>query len=123
MGRKIGRAVWYKRSNVGVLHSAFVRMEHTGITAHQGMSILARHASPPRALRHLGVIRNDFQRQVWTELLARHRPDEETRMRIKLARWRFDGIPHVCAERALRQLSALRTLVPPQATVAVLSTM
>ena len=60
MCKRIVWADWYKRSHVGVLHSAVLLMEQTGITAHEITSILARHASPPWALRHLDIIRKGF---------------------------------------------------------------
>ena len=97
-------------------------METLGITTEQIKTTLARGAEQPWTPKRVAAIKKGFQRLVRSRLLDLHCPDAETRMRHKLARWRFDGVPRIQAERAVRHLSALQPLVPPRVVAAVFST-
>ena len=122
MGRRRLWADWYKRSHVNVLRDAVERMQRLGFTTLEVMTHIAKGAERPWSERQLAMVKKGFQCEVRVRLLARNRPDAEMRVRHKLKRWHIEGNPRVNAERALRQLSELRRLVPPRVLAAVFST-
>lgn len=93
MGRRRLWANWYSQSHVRVLLAAVERMEQVGVTIPLIIGVLARDAPHPWTLERRAAIKRGFQRQLRIQLLARHRPDAEERVRKKLVRWKLDGVP------------------------------
>ena len=123
MGRRRTWDDWYKMSHVCVLRSAMERLSGAGISLSSIFNELAHDEPPPWNQRRLAIVKKGFQRQVRMRLLARHCPDAEERLRHKLKRWRFDGIPRLLVCRSIQRLRRLRSLVPPRVGAAVFSTL
>ena len=122
MGRRRIWEGWYTRSHVVVLRNAVQKMQTLGFTTEDVMTSIASGAERPWSTMLCARVKKGFQREVRTRLLARHRPDAEMRMRHKMERWHFEGNPRLLADRSLRQLTELRSLVPPRVIAAVFST-
>jgi hypothetical protein len=114
---------WYRHSHILTLHNAVARVEAFGITARKVISDLTERSSQPRSQRGRTNVKKCFQREIRQRLLMRIRPDAEERIRNKLVRWSLPGVPRINADRTLRRLRGLRSLVPPRVFAAVFSTL
>ena len=63
-----------------------------------------------------------FQKEIRARIRLQEAYDPHSRIRRKLERWRFEGLPRRVATTFEAALGRLRKLVPPRVVAAVLST-
>jgi hypothetical protein len=120
LGRRRIWQHWYDQSHLFVLEAAVRRFDALGTPSKRLLKPCKVERSSTKQRHKLGA---GFQKAVRKHIIKRTMPDSEERMRSKLKRWHLPGLPRVVASRALAGLKALRSLVPPRVSAAVLSTM
>ena len=111
---------WFQRAFVLQLDDSLHACEAKGIT--QASVELALAKSVPRPYPKLVAIkiRKGFQRTTRAALQPLQHSGMAQDMRRKVERWRTPQFPRVHAQRAVRALQALRTLVPPRVIAALI---
>ena len=124
---QIGRVArwldWHGRSHLKVLTAAVRSFQGLGHSIEQVLAELSRGQQRPWPGRVQQAVKRNFQRCVCQKLLSSERPSPEMRIRNKLERWRFTGIPRHLTRRILALWEELRSLVPPRVSVACFSTL
>ena len=122
--RKAIWRTWIEANPLLVLDEAVSKCRDLGITAHVVQGELAGPSNPrpwtPAVARR---VRSKFQATLTASIQRRELYCPKERIRHKLARWKFQGMPRKLADAALRHLAQLATMAPPRVCAAVLSTM
>jgi hypothetical protein len=116
-------AEWYKRSHVAILADAVKRFKAAGLSISAIKNEIAGDAQRPWAPAVRQRIKVRFQAVVARSLYDHGRPDALERIRKKLRRWKLPGPPARVAQRVLRNLCSLPTLVCPRVAAACFSTL